>query len=155
MSKFTALLISYICVSQMLGAALSLPEGFVYLSDIDPTIRQEPLYYGTHNFLGQKVDGYKAPKIIITEKAALALKDVQDDLRKDGYSLLVHDGYRPQKAVNHFIRWSKDNNDQKTKEFYYPNIDKRDVFKLGYVAKKSGHTRGSTLDLTIIGIGKT
>lgn len=132
----------------------SLPAGFVYLSDIDPTIQQYSLYYNTGSFVGSRVDGYKASKIIVTEKAALALKGVQNDIKKDNYSLLVYDGFRPQKAVDHFIRWSEDESDQKVKDYFYPNIDKRDVFQLTYLAKRSPHTRGSTVDLTIIELGK-
>lgn len=155
MNKLTALFALCICILQISNGALCLPDGFVYLSDVDPTILQHVFYYGTHNFMGTPIDGYKAPKIILTEKAALALKNVQSDVRKDNYTLLVTDAYRPQKAVDHFVRWSEDISDQKMKQHYYPNIDKRDAFALEYVMKKSGHSRGSTMDLTLIEIGKT
>lgn len=145
----------FIWMSQMSSGTLSLPDGFVHIHEIDPTILLHPFYYGTHNFMGRQIDGYKAPTIIVTKEAALALKNVQADIRKDNYSLLITDGYRPTKAVDHFVRWSKDLSDQKMKQYYYPHIDKRDAFKLGYVAEKSGHSRGSTVDLTIIEIGKT
>lgn len=155
MAQSITLLTFFIYVLQIFSGTLCLPEGFVYLSDIDPTIRSFISFYDTRNLVGQRIDGYKAPKVILTEKAALALKNVQDDIRKDGYSLLIDDAYRPTKAVDHIYRWSKDINDQKMKKFFYPNIDKRDVFKLGYVAKRSGHSRGSSVDLMIIEIGKT
>lgn len=153
MKKFAASIVFYICIS--FSGTLSLPAGFVYLYNIDPTIQQDVMYYNTRNFIGQRIDGYKAPKIILTEKAALALKNIQDDMRKDNYSLLVHDAYRPTKAVAHFVRWGKDEKDQKMKKYYYPYISKRDAFRIGYVGEKSAHSRGSTIDLTIIELGKT
>lgn len=152
---FTRTLVMAILSS--LGLALGaqeLPQGFVYLSTIDPTIKQSVRYYSDHNFLGRRVQGYLKPTIIVTLPTAQALKKVQDELRPLGYSLLVHDGYRPQTAVNDFIAWSEDIADQCMKEQYYPYIDKARVFELGYVAKKSGHSRGSTVDLTLIAIGK-
>jgi zinc D-Ala-D-Ala dipeptidase len=125
-------------------------KGFVYLHEIDPTIVISPRYYDTHNFVGARVDGYKKPVIIMTLQAAQALKKVQDEVKKDGYCLVVYDAYRPQRAVDHFVRWSKDRQDQSKKDQYYPRVDKSKVFELAYVKKRSGHSRGSTVDLTLI-----
>jgi len=134
---------------------IALPEearalGFVYLHEIDPTIQISVRYASDENFIGQPVDGYKQPVIILTRQAAEALKAVQEEVKKDGYSLLVYDAYRPQSAPDHFLRWSKDLHDQCKKAAYYPRVNKADVFELGYVAKRSGHSRGSTVDLTLI-----
>jgi D-alanyl-D-alanine dipeptidase len=129
--------------------AYSLPPPFVYVSDIDPSIQESIRYSSQENFTGNIVDGYKKPRAVLTLEAALALKNVQEELMPKGYSLLIYDAYRPQKAVNNFIVWSQ-NNDQKMKESYFPYVDKEKVFELGYVAKKSGHSRGSTVDLTLI-----
>lgn len=125
-------------------------KGFVYLREIDPTILISVRYYGNENFVGKTVDGYRKPVIIMTKQAAEALAKVQADVKKDGYSLLVYDAYRPQRAVDHFIRWSEEVKDQVKKSHYYPRVNKADVFELGYVAKRSSHSRGSTVDLTLI-----
>ena len=127
-----------------------LPKGFVYLSDIDPTIRVSLRYNSNENFIGKPIDGYKKSVVIVTKQAALALKKVQAEVKQDGYSLVIYDAYRPQEAVNNFISWSKEILDQVKKTYYYPRIDKKNVFELGYVAAKSGHSRGSTIDLTLI-----
>lgn len=128
-----------------------LPKGFVYLSDVDPTII-ESVRYGTHeNFLGRPVAGYHSnSKIVMTKKAAVALSAVQKEVAKDGYGLVVYDAYRPQKAVAHFVRWGEDVADDKKKKEYYPYLKKKDVFAFRYLAKKSVHSRGSTVDLTLI-----
>ena len=133
----------------------SLPSGFVYLNDFIPDI-QVSLRYGTdENFAGTVIDGYLSNVSIISEKAAFALKKVQESLKELGYELVIYDSYRPQKSVNHFMKWSSDSDDPQTKkESYYPRTDKKDSFALGYIAKRSGHTRGSTVDLTIIEHGK-
>lgn len=125
-------------------------KGFVYLREIDPTIQVSLRYYGNENFLGRRVKAYKKPVLIMTRQAAQALKKVQEDLKKDGYELVIYDAYRPQDAVDNFMVWSLDLNDQIKKAHYYPRVDKAKVFELGYLAKRSGHTRGSTVDLTII-----
>lgn len=129
-------------------------KGFVYLHEVDSTILVSLRYYSCENFLGCPVEGYKKPVVILTSQAAQALKKVQEDVKKDGYSLVVYDAYRPQRAVNHFMVWSKDIFDQKKKDAYYPRVDKSLVFELGYVAERSGHSRGSTIDLTLISDGK-
>jgi len=130
--------------------AFALPKGFVYLKDIDPTIIENLRYYSNENFMGRKIDGYKSGKVILTKQAAEAISNVQKVLLKDGYSLVIYDAYRPQRAVDSFVQWGADIDDQGEKEKYYPAINKADVFELGYVAVKSSHTRGSTVDLTII-----
>jgi len=125
-------------------------QGFVYLSEIDPTIQQSVRYCSDENFVATVVDGYAKPVIILTKQAAQALKEVQKEVNRDGYELVVYDAFRPQRAVNHFMRWSEDVKDQAKKSLYYPRVNKADVFALGYVAQRSGHSRGSTVDLTII-----
>lgn len=129
-----------------------LPKGFCYVNDISPTIQKELRYYSKNNFIGDTINGYEDNVIITTTKAATALKKVQDSLLKIGLSLKIFDAYRPQRAVDHFVTWAKVLNDTVMKQQYYPKIKKRDVFKLGYIATKSGHSRGSTVDLTIVDI---
>lgn len=128
----------------------TLPDGFVYLSDIDETIKYELRYLTSNNFIGKPIDGYKNNSIIVTKQAAINLKKAQAVLFKKGVSLKVFDAYRPQQAVNHFVRWAKMLNDTLMKKEYYPKIDKSALFKLGYIASKSGHTRGSTVDVTLV-----
>lgn len=145
------LLIMVSCMLTLNG----LPDGFVYLTDIEPTIVECMRYATVENFVGRPVQGYNASRAIVTKQAAEALKAVQKDLLQDGYCLVVYDAYRPQKAVDDFVAWGKEITDQKTKECYYPRVDKATIFKQGYIATKSGHSRGSTVDVTIIPIDKT
>jgi D-alanyl-D-alanine dipeptidase len=130
-----------------------LPQKFVYLDEVDSSITQDLRYTYDENFLGFQVVGYKANRAILTKEAAKALSAAQKDFLKDGYSIVVYDAYRPQKAVDSFVMWSRDINDQKAKERYYPGINKGDIFKLGYIFDKSSHTRGSTVDISIITLG--
>lgn len=130
--------------------ATNLPENFVYLHSVDPTIIQEIRYDTNHNFIGRPIRGYHAEQCILTRPTALALHQVQQQLLPKNLSLKVFDCYRPQIAVNDFIIWSKQPQLQQMKAEFYPRVDKKDFFKLGYVAAKSGHTRGSTVDLTIV-----
>ena len=127
-------------------------EDFVNLKELMPNLRSDLRYYGSHNFIGKPIDGYNAPICYLTKEAAYALKNVQDELEKIGFGLLIYDAYRPQRAVDHFVRWAQDENDTAMKVEFYPNIDKKDIFALGYVAAKSGHSRGSTVDLTIVSL---
>ena len=127
-----------------------LPKFFTYLKAVDPTIIQEMRYFGSHNFLGRPVKGYEAAECILTLPAAKALKKVQNRLRPKGLSLKVYDCYRPQRAVNDFVSWSKKPNDTKTKAEFYPTLKKSKLFGLGYIARRSTHSRGSTVDLTIV-----
>ncbi|MEQ6124768.1 M15 family metallopeptidase [Pseudotenacibaculum sp. MALMAid0570] len=127
-----------------------IPKGFSYLSDIDSTIQSELRYITHNNFIGKPIDGYDKNTVIITTPAAKALHKVQSKLADFGLSLKVFDAYRPQRAVDHFVRWAKVLNDTVMKQEYYPDVAKKDLFKLDYIASKSGHTRGSTVDLTIV-----
>ncbi len=131
-------------------SAQPLPEGFVYVKDIIPSIQLETRYYTTDNFVGQRIDGYESSGSILTSKAATALKGVQEELRAFELGLKIYDAYRPQRAVNHFVRWAKNISDTKMKSKYYPDVDKSNLFKDGYIAEKSSHSRGSAVDLTII-----
>jgi len=132
--------------------ASPLPEGFVYITDIIPDARLEIRYATDHNFTGQVVPGYLSGKAILTCEAANALKKAADILREKGYGILVYDAYRPKQAVSYFIEWAEKPEDWKTKEEFYPDIDKQDLFKLSYLAKRSGHSRGSTIDLTLFSL---
>jgi D-alanyl-D-alanine dipeptidase len=127
-----------------------LPDGFVYIKDVIPSIELELRYYGHRNFIGRPIDGYNQEKGIVTEKAAKALKIIQKKLKKEHLGLKIYDAYRPQKAVDHFARWAKNLNDTLNKHEYYPNVKKANLFKEEYIAYRSGHSRGSTVDLTII-----
>lgn len=127
----------------------NLPDGFFYLDEVIPEAQYQIRYYGKNNFTGAPVNGYKAPLAIFTRTAATALKKVSTDLAGKGYILRIYDAYRPQKAVTRFVAWSQDSSDTKNKQLYYPQLDKRNLFKLGFIAKKSGHSRGSTIDLTL------
>lgn len=130
-------------------AAADIPKTFVHVDEIIPDLRVHLRYDSADNFMGRPVDGYEGDRLILTRAAAEALSKVQDALRPMGLSLLVYDGYRPQRAVDHFVRWAKDLDDQVNKPAYYPDVDKRNLFAEGYIAGRSGHTRGSTMDLTI------
>ena len=150
--KFKIIIISFVC---LLFAFYSqevkeLPEGFVYAKKELPDLNVELRYFTTNNFVGDTIEGYKANKLIITKETALALKKVQHDLQQQNLCLKIYDGYRPQRAVNHFMRWAKDLNDTINKQQFYPDIDKGNLFREEYIATRSGHSRGSTLDLTII-----
>jgi D-alanyl-D-alanine dipeptidase len=126
------------------------PSGFVNLKETVPSVAVELRYYGENNFIGQRIDGYEAPICYVSISAAEALKAVQEELSSFGLGLKLFDGYRPQRAVNHFVRWAKDLNDTTMKQSYYPNVQKSELFEKGYIATRSGHSRGSTVDLTLI-----
>ena len=134
-----------------------LPEGFVYLSDEVPHIQIDLRYAKDNNFLGRKVFGYQnAPsnKAIVTKQVALALREAEEVFNQDGFSIVLYDAYRPQKSVDDFVIWAKDIKDNKMKEDFYPRVDKAKLFALGYISKKSSHTRGSTVDISLIPLGK-
>lgn len=126
-----------------------LPEGFVFLDEAVPGSLSDAKYAGCDNFVGAPVDGYKAPRVAGSKALAEALAAVAEKARAMGYRLLFWDAYRPQRAVDHFIRWSNAPEDGKTKAAHYPNIDRTQLIPLGYVAEKSGHSRGGTIDLTL------
>ena len=128
----------------------ALPAGFVHLGEAIPGIVVEVRYYGAANFVGAPVDGYEAPVAILTQAAADALRQVQATLRGRGFGLKVFDAYRPQTAVDHFVRWASDAADERTKAEYYPAVPKSALFARGYIAELSGHSRGSTVDLTVV-----
>lgn len=127
---------------------------FVLLTDVVPDVILEIRYYGTYNFIGERVNGYEAPVALLTRQAADSLKKVSDDLRIQGYRLKVWDGYRPQKAVDQFMQWAKNLNDTRMKQYFYPELTKDRIIPEDYVAEKSGHTRGSTIDLTLFDMKK-
>ena len=149
MKKYIIFFIFLFCYE---GRGQKLPNGFTYLLEIDPTIKKELRYYTSKNFVGTPIDGYMKNKIIISIPAAKALKKIQTKLLDSGLSLKIFDAYRPQQAVDHFVRWAKIMNDTLKKQLYYPDIKKSGLFKLGFIALKSGHTRGSTVDLSIVDI---
>ncbi|GAA0337779.1 M15 family metallopeptidase [Streptomyces blastmyceticus] len=126
------------------------PAGFVALSDVDPSVLQEMRYVTAHNFTGHRVDGYRRPVCLLTRPAAEALHRAQRALLPRGYSLKVYDCYRPQRAVDDFVAWAKDLADERMKAEFYPRVDKSRLFDDGYIAAKSGHSRGSTMDLTLV-----
>ncbi len=123
-------------------------SGFVHITDVVPDAILEIRYFGTYNFVGERMDGYLAPTAMLTREAAAALKAVSDDVKAQGYRLKIFDAYRPQCAVDHFMRWAQDLDDTRMKQYFYPDLNK-DVLIPDYIARKSGHTRGSTVDLTL------
>jgi D-alanyl-D-alanine dipeptidase len=127
-----------------------LPNGFVYVKNVIPDMDVELRYYTSNNFVGSPINGYKSNRLIVTIETAQALKLVHEALQEHNLCLRIYDGYRPQRAVNHFMNWARDLNDTINKHIFYPSVNKRNLFKEGYIANKSGHSRGSTVDLTII-----
>ncbi len=125
------------------------PHDFVYLNHVDPSIIQDLRYASAYNFIGHPIKGYHKPTCLLTRRAALQLKKIQAQLTARGYSLKVYDCYRPQQAVNEFVAWSQDDSIDRKAEFY-PAINKKHLFKLDYISARSGHSRGSTVDLTIV-----
>ena len=125
------------------------PSGFVLLSDYVPGIIQEIRYYSTYNFIGDRIDGYEEPCAILTVDAARALKAVSNEVNAQGYRLKVFDAYRPACAVRHFVLWGIEDLDLRMKPYFYPDLEKQELFKRGYIASQSGHSRGSTIDLTL------
>ena len=122
---------------------------FVTLTDVVPDVILEIRYFGTYNFVGDRIDGYLEPTALLTKQAADSLRAVSDDVIKLGYRLKIYDAYRPQMAVDHFVRWAADFDDTRMKTYFYPNLEKNVLFPQEYICEKSGHTRGSTLDLTL------
>ena len=140
----------YIILLFFICSCSDLPSGFIYINDIDKTIQTDLRYSTKDNFTGRIVDGYKSNRAIISYDAAKSLVQVQNELRKRNLSLKIFDAYRPQRSVNYFINWSKDLSDTINKIIYYPKINKSQLFPMGYIAERSGHSRGSTVDLTIV-----
>ena len=125
-------------------------SAFVSITDVVPDAILEIRYYSTYNFVGERVDGYEAPIALMTRQAADSLKVVSDELKAKGYRLKIWDAYRPQRAVNHFIRWAENLQDTAMKSVFYPMVDKSLLFDQGYICARSSHTRGSTVDLTLV-----
>ena len=126
------------------------PSGFVLLSDFIPAIVQEIRYYSTYNFIGDRIDGYEEPCALLTIEAARALKSVSNEMMVQGYRLKIFDAYRPVSAVKHFILWGIEDQDIRMKAYFYPDLEKQDLFIKGYIAKQSSHSRGSAVDLTLL-----
>lgn len=134
-------------------ALQSRPQTFVSLQRVIPTLLLELRYFSNNNFIGKPIDGYRANIVYMTAPAAQALKAVQEELAEQGLGLKVFDAYRPQTAVNHFMRWAADESDTLMKQQYYPDLNKDELFPGGYIAERSGHSRGSTVDLTLVRLG--
>lgn len=126
------------------------PAGFVDAATVVDGLVVDMRYFGTDNFVGTRIDGYEAPRCLLARPAAAALGYVQQDLAADGLGLKVFDCYRPARAVAHFVRWARDLHDLTRQADFYPDVNKRDLFRLGYIASSSGHSRGATVDLTLV-----
>jgi D-alanyl-D-alanine dipeptidase len=154
--RFLTKRLSVILVTIQIGCTSSshlihtMPEDFVYISDIVPGVHLDIRYYGTNNFVCTRIEGYEAPVAILSQPAAFALKKANEAFMAQGYAIRIFDAYRPQTAVNHFIRWAENPADTQTKTAYYPHLDKSSLFTRGYIATRSSHSRGSTVDLTLI-----
>ncbi|MBR6158679.1 MAG: M15 family metallopeptidase [Lachnospiraceae bacterium] len=126
------------------------PSGFTLLSDHIPDIIQEIRYFSTYNFIGERIDGYEEPCALLTIEAARALKAVNNEMFVRGYRLKIFDAYRPANAVRHFVLWGIEDQDIRMKPYFYPKVEKQELFSKGYIAKQSSHSRGSTVDLTLL-----
>ena len=150
--RIALLTVSLLVFSTTLHAA-ERPAAFVDASTLIPSLVVEMRYAGSHNFVGAPIDGYLAPVCLLTRQAAQALAQVQRDLAAQKLGLKVFDCYRPARAVAHFVRWARDVRDTKAKPEFYPTVDKRDLFRLGYISPQSGHSRGSTVDISLVRLG--
>ena len=139
-------------LAPLLAACAAVPAAprLVSLGDVAPGVALDVRYAGADNFVGAPIDGYERPACLLSERAARALAAVQRDLEAEGLGLRVFDCYRPRRAVAHFVRWARDLGDQRTKAAYYPRVEKAGLFAEGYIAERSGHSRGSTIDLTLV-----
>ena len=126
------------------------PSGFVLLADFVPGIVQEIRYYSTYNFIGDRIDGYEEPVALLTKEAARALKAAANEAIVQGYRLKIFEAYRPASAVRHFVLWGIEDLDLRMKPYFYPDLEKQELFKQGYIAKQSSHSRGSAVDLTLL-----
>lgn len=147
----TIFLIFYL-VSGIAGAGEPMPEEFVDVASVVPNLVVDMRYAGSHNFIGRPIDGYEAPVCILTREAAAALAKAQAELKDFGLGLKVFDCYRPTRAVAHFVRWAKDEADTMMQAEFYPEFAKPELFAEGYIADRSGHSRGSTVDLTLVSL---
>lgn len=144
------LVLIFIVLFSLQVNASEVPDDFVEIREVIPDAVMDIRYYTEHNFVGARVDGYEAPKCYLTRDAARALAKVQADLKPFGFGLKIYDCYRPQRAVDHFVRWAEDIEDTATKTEFYPTVAKKNLFRDGYIASKSSHSRGSTVDLSIV-----
>ena len=144
MKKISALLLFVLLFTACTGK-----KHFVPIAEAVPDAILEIRYYSTYNFVGTRIDGYLEPTAFLTREAAAALREVSDDVMAQGYRLKIYDAYRPQKAVDHFVRWAADVPDTLMNDYFYPDLDKSVLFEQEYIMAKSGHTRGSTVDLTL------
>ena len=126
------------------------PSGFVVLADYVPAIIQEIRYHSSYNFIGDRIDGYEEPCALLTIEAARALKSVSNEMLVQGYRLKVYDAYRPACAVKQFVLWGLEDQDVRMKPYFYPELEKQELFVKGYIARQSSHSRGSTVDLTLL-----
>lgn len=124
-------------------------HGFVSVGEVIPDVLLDIRYFSSFNFIGKRIDGYEEPAAILTREAAQALKEASREAMEQGFRLKIYDAYRPQKAVDHFVRWAKDPEDIRMKAFFYPDLEKTEIIPQGYIAEHSGHSRGSTVDLTL------
>ena len=124
-------------------------HGFVSVGEVIPDVLLDIRYYSSFNFIGERIDGYEEPAALLTREAAQALKEASREAMEQGFRLKIYDAYRPQKAVDHFVRWAKDPEDIRMKAFFYPELEKTEIIPQGYIAEHSGHSRGSTVDLTL------
>lgn len=149
---FAALAVTFVSCSNVPEATV-IPEedssDFVLVTEAVPDVILEIRYHSTYNFIGDRIPGYDEPVALLTRQAADSLKVVSDELLRQGYRLKVFDAYRPQCAVDYFMKWAKDTEDVRMKEYFYPELDKSVLIPQDYIAEKSGHTRGSTIDLTL------
>ncbi len=137
------------CTSKKLSPEMD-SSGFVNITDVVPDAILEIRYYSTYNFVNARVDGYEQPVALLTKEAADSLRAVSDELLDKGYRIKIYDAYRPQMAVDHFVRWAEDISDTTMRQVFYPNVDKSKLFEQEYIMARSGHTRGSTVDLTLV-----
>ena len=124
-------------------------SGFVSIGEVLPDVLLDIRYYSSFNFIGERIDGYEEPVALLTREAAAALKKVSEEAMMQGWRLKIFDAYRPQKAVDHFVRWAKNPTDHRMKPYFYPGLEKKDIIPQHYIAEHSGHSRGSTVDLTV------
>jgi D-alanyl-D-alanine dipeptidase len=148
-SLFAALAVAFAATSSLSAAAQERPASFVDAAAIVPGLMSEMRYAGAHNFVGRPIDGYRGPRCLLTREAAAALADVARELAPRGLVIKAFDCYRPVRAVADFERWARDYADTAAKAEFYPDVDKSTLFRDGYIAARSGHSRGSTIDLTL------
>ncbi len=144
---FYCLCFSPLCLCYAISPTDS--SDFVVLTDIVPDAIMEMRYYTLYNFIGDRVRGYEEPVALVTKETAYALREVQKEIEPLGYTIKVFDAYRPQMAVDHFVEWARDLTDVRMKNYFYPEENKENLFAHGYIASRSGHSRGSTVDLTL------